>query len=129
MGPFPARHLWAETPTEVRSTHLSRITFASLGVPEDLSRVLASQDIDTPFPIQAATLVDGLAGRDVSGRAPTGSGKTLAFGLVIAAKTTAAKPSRPTALVLVPTRELATQVANVLHGDHEPERSQKRRAT
>ena len=114
MGPYPARHLWAEIPTEVRSTHLSRTTFASLGVPDDLSNVLASQDITTPFPIQAATLRDGLAGRDVSGRAPTGSGKTLAFGLVIADKVTAAKPNRPTALVLVPTRELATQVATVL---------------
>ncbi len=94
---------------------MPRTTFASLGVPEDLSNVLASQGIDTPFPIQAATLVDGLAGHDVCGRAPTGSGKTLAFGLVIAAKVTKAQPHRPTALVLVPTRELASQVANVLH--------------
>ena len=93
---------------------MPRTTFASLGVPEDLSNVLSSQGIDTPFPIQAATLVDGLAGRDVCGRAPTGSGKTLAFGLVIADKVTKAAPNRPTALVLVPTRELAAQVAAVL---------------
>jgi superfamily II DNA/RNA helicase len=91
-----------------------RNTFAELGVPEDLARVLSQQGIDTPFPIQAATLVDGLAGRDVCGRAPTGSGKTLAFGLVIADKTPRAKPKRPTALVLVPTRELAAQVARVI---------------
>jgi superfamily II DNA/RNA helicase len=90
-------------------------TFISLGVPEDLAAVLSKQGIEAPFPIQAATLADGLAGRDVSGRAPTGSGKTLAFGLVIAAKTQKAKPKRPTALVLVPTRELAAQVAKVLY--------------
>ena len=93
---------------------MPRNTFASLGVPEDLSAVLTSQGIDTPFPIQAATLRDGLAGRDVSGRAPTGSGKTLAFGLVVVDNTPKAQPHRPTALVLVPTRELATQVAVVL---------------
>jgi superfamily II DNA/RNA helicase len=115
MGPFPARHLWAvEIPPECQEFALPRNTFASLGVPEDLSNVLLSQGIDTPFPIQAATLVDGLAGRDVCGRAPTGSGKTLAFGLVIADKVTKAAPNRPTALVLVPTRELAAQVAAVL---------------
>ncbi len=89
-------------------------TFASLGVPEDLVDVLNKQGIEEPFPIQAATLRDGLAGRDVSGRAPTGSGKTLAFGLVIADKTHKARPKRPTALVLVPTRELAAQVAAVI---------------
>src|SRR5262245_33277299 len=116
MGPFPARHQWAETfPPGSQEYAVPRNTFASLGVPEDLSAVLASQGIDTPFPIQAATLRDGLAGRDVSGRAPTGSGKTLAFGLVCADSTQRAKPNRPTALVLVPTRELATQVANVIH--------------
>jgi superfamily II DNA/RNA helicase len=93
---------------------LPRTTFADIGVPEDLVAVLRGQGIETPFPIQAATLRDGLAGRDVSGRAPTGSGKTLAFGLVLADKTPKAKPKRPTALVLVPTRELAAQVATVL---------------
>jgi superfamily II DNA/RNA helicase len=91
-----------------------RNTFSDLGVSEDLVSVLSKQGIESPFPIQAATLVDGLAGRDVSGRAPTGSGKTLAFGLVIAELAQKAKPKRPTALVLVPTRELASQVAAVL---------------
>jgi superfamily II DNA/RNA helicase len=93
---------------------VQRNTFGELGVPEDLVRVLGKQGIETPFEIQAATLSDVLAGRDVSGRAPTGSGKTLAFGLAIVARTRKAKPKRPTALVLVPTRELAAQVANVL---------------
>jgi superfamily II DNA/RNA helicase len=83
-------------------------------VPEDLANVLQSQGIEEPFPIQAATLADALAGHDVSGRAPTGSGKTLAFGLAMVTKTEKAKPKRPTALVLVPTRELAAQVAKVI---------------
>lgn len=93
-------------------------TFADLGVPEVLSSVLARAGITDPFPIQAATLPDGLAGLDVCGRAPTGSGKTLAFGLPLLAGLAAAdswaKPGRPHALILLPTRELAAQVADVL---------------
>jgi superfamily II DNA/RNA helicase len=89
-------------------------SFASLGVPADLVDVLDSQGIQAPFPIQAATLADALAGHDVSGRAPTGSGKTLAFGLAMVATAPKAQPKRPTALVLVPTRELAAQVAKVI---------------
>ncbi|HEY7073483.1 MAG TPA: DEAD/DEAH box helicase [Acidimicrobiales bacterium] len=92
-------------------------TFADLGVPAPLCRTLARRGIAEPFPIQAATLPDALAGRDVAGKAPTGSGKTLAFGLVIAARTLAAgpaRPRRPRALVLVPTRELAAQVQREL---------------
>ncbi|MFZ4516626.1 MAG: DEAD/DEAH box helicase, partial [Acidimicrobiia bacterium] len=65
-------------------------------------------------PIQALTLRDGLAGRDVSGRAPTGSGKTIAFGIPLVVDCRRAKPKRPRRLVLVPTRELATQVCNEL---------------
>src|SRR5687767_14584714 len=64
-----------------RSPAVPRNTFASLGVPADLVAELATRDIHAPFPIQAATLPDALAGRDICGRAPTGSGKTLAFGL------------------------------------------------
>jgi superfamily II DNA/RNA helicase len=90
---------------------LSRTTFSDLGVPEDLANVLSRRGIDAPFPIQAATIPDALAGRDVCGKAPTGSGKTLAFGLAIVQRARRAKPKRPTALVLVPTRELAAQVA------------------
>jgi superfamily II DNA/RNA helicase len=90
---------------------LPRTTFADLGVPEDLYNVLASRGIASPFPIQAATIPDSVAGKDIAGRAPTGSGKTLAFAIAIVARTRRAKPKRPTALVLVPTRELAAQVA------------------
>ncbi len=85
-------------------------SFAALGVPAPLVDRLARRGIAEPFPIQAATLPDALAGRDVSGRAPTGSGKTLAFGLPLVARVGRARPRRPQALVLVPTRELAAQV-------------------
>ncbi len=78
------------------------ITFAELGVPDDLVALLARHAITEPFPIQAATLPDALAGRDICGRAPTGSGKTLAFGLVLALRTGPARPLRPGSLVLVP---------------------------
>jgi superfamily II DNA/RNA helicase len=93
-------------------------TFADLGLPAALTAVLAKQGIDEPFAIQAATLPDALAGHDVCGRAPTGSGKTLAFGLPLIAGLAAAdgwsKPGRPQALILLPTRELAAQVTEVL---------------
>jgi superfamily II DNA/RNA helicase len=94
-------------------------TFADLGVPAPLCATLAHRGIAQPFPIQAATLPDALAGRDVAGKAPTGSGKTLAFGLTIAAHVaTLPDPQlrRPWALVLVPTRELAAQVQRELAG-------------
>jgi superfamily II DNA/RNA helicase len=91
-------------------------TFASLGVPAPLVRVLEDDGITTPFPIQAATLHDAFAGRDILGRAKTGSGKTLSFSLPmvtrLAGGVTAA--GRPRGLVIVPTRELATQVQGVL---------------
>jgi superfamily II DNA/RNA helicase len=86
------------------------VSFTSLGVTADACARLERRGITAPFPIQAATVPDGLAGHDVCGRAPTGSGKTLAFGLVIAARVGPARPRRPQALVLVPTRELAAQV-------------------
>ncbi|MGH9113891.1 MAG: DEAD/DEAH box helicase, partial [Acidimicrobiales bacterium] len=92
-------------------------SFAELGVPAPLCATLARRGIAEPFPIQAATLPDALAGRDVAGKAPTGSGKTLAFGLAIAARAADARrpePRRPRALVLVPTRELAAQVQREL---------------
>ena len=91
--------------------------FASLGVPSSLVHQLAQAGIETPFPIQTATIPDALAGRDVLGRAQTGSGKTLAFGLPMITRLSAAptEPARPPrGLVLVPTRELAMQVADVL---------------
>ncbi len=98
-------------------------TFESLGVADLLVKELADQGITTPFPIQALTVADGLAGRDVCGKAKTGSGKTLAFGLPLLQRTAAAldgegrargHPARPRALVLLPTRELAVQVHDVL---------------
>ena len=90
------------------------IAFADLGVPADLGAVLRKRGITSPFPIQAATLPDVLAGRDVSGRAPTGSGKTIAFAIAIAARTRKPVPRRPRALVLAPTRELARQIEQEL---------------
>jgi superfamily II DNA/RNA helicase len=91
-------------------------TFAELGLPEPLLRALATQGFTDPFPIQAATLPDAIAGRDLLGRGQTGSGKTLAFGLAVLARLAGghARPRRPRGLVLVPTRELATQVVDAL---------------
>ncbi|MFP5317830.1 MAG: DEAD/DEAH box helicase [Acidimicrobiia bacterium] len=85
-------------------------TFIDLGVPADLVAVLTRREIAAPFPIQAATLPDALAGHDVCGKAPTGSGKTLAFALALAVRTAKAQRRRPRALVLAPTRELAAQI-------------------
>jgi len=89
-------------------------TFADLGVPASLVATLHARGIDDPFPIQALTVADGLAGRDLCGRAPTGSGKTLAFGIPLALRIGRAEPRRPRGLVLVPTRELAAQVSGEL---------------
>ena len=90
------------------------MTFAELGVPVRLSEILEQQGITTPTPIQAATLPDSLAGRDVLGRGRTGSGKTYAFLLPLVARLDAAKlpamPKRPRALILAPTRELVGQI-------------------
>jgi superfamily II DNA/RNA helicase len=88
--------------------------FADLGVPAAMVGKLERLGLHTPFPIQAAALPDAMAGRDVSGRAPTGSGKTLAFSLPIATRVGRGQPGRPRALVLVPTRELASQVRDTL---------------
>lgn len=91
-------------------------TFAATGLAPALLTELAAQGITEPFPIQSATLPDSLAGRDVLGRGRTGSGKTLAFGLPLLSRTAGrrARPGRPLALVLVPTRELAQQVTTAL---------------
>ena len=98
--------------------------FTALGVPPTLTAALARAGITEPFPIQAATLSDCLAGRDVCGKAPTGSGKTLAFGLGVLSRLAPAPGGgrqgrrrdggRPRALILLPTRELAAQVEEVL---------------
>ncbi|MFE7441856.1 DEAD/DEAH box helicase [Streptomyces chartreusis] len=94
----------------------SAASFAELGLPAQILRTLDERDVTVPFPIQAATLPNALAGRDVLGRGRTGSGKTLAFGLGMLARTAGrrAQPKEPLALVLVPTRELAQQVGEAL---------------
>ncbi|RKT04155.1 superfamily II DNA/RNA helicase [Streptomyces sp. 3211.6] len=90
--------------------------FEDMDMPEALLKTLAAQGVTEPFPIQAATLPNSLAGRDLLGRGRTGSGKTLAFGLALLARTSGrrAQPKAPLALVLVPTRELAQQVTDAL---------------
>ena len=89
-------------------------TFQDLGLRAEIVEALAAAGIDEPFPIQAATIADALAGRDVCGKAKTGSGKTLAFGLPALQLVQEARPGHPRALVLVPTRELAKQVVDAL---------------
>ena len=92
------------------------VSFAALGVPPALVRALASGGISTPFPIQAAVLPDALAGTDILGRGRTGSGKTLGFGIPLVARLAdgVSLAGRPRGLVLVPTRELASQVRDAL---------------
>ena len=93
-------------------------TFGALGVDDRIVSALAAQGIQEPFAIQARALPDALAGRSILGRAQTGSGKTLAFGLALLTRLAATDAPRqqktPRALILVPTRELAQQVADVL---------------
>src|SRR5690606_31406438 len=102
-----------ETPTE-----RSHMNFAELGVPSKLSAVLEAQGITVPTPIQAATLPDSLAGRDVLGRGRTGSGKSYAFLLPLVARLDASKlpamSRKPRALIMAPTRELVTQLRDAL---------------
>ncbi len=90
------------------------IQFTDLGIDQDLVDVLAERGITTPFEIQTLAIPDGIAGRDVCGKAKTGSGKTLAFGIPMIQRISKAKPHRPTGLALVPTRELAVQVCKEL---------------
>ncbi len=95
---------------------LPDISFAELGVPEKLIKPLAALGALSPFPIQAATLPVSLTGRDVLGRGRTGSGKTIAFAVPLVARLTGGRrtPHRPRGLVLLPTRELALQVARTI---------------
>lgn len=104
----------SRTPARGQRSKQQANGFAALGLPDALLGELTRQGLDTPFPIQSMTIADALAGRDVSGKAQTGSGKTLAFGLPLIARTTTARKRRPHSLILVPTRELANQVADEL---------------
>jgi superfamily II DNA/RNA helicase len=103
-----------ETLTQLVKLPLSSSSFIELGVPADLSDVMAAAGITEPTPIQAATLPDSLSGRDVLGRGRTGSGKTLAFLLPMVARLSKSgsrrTPKRPRALILAPTRELVAQI-------------------
>ena len=89
-------------------------SFAELGVDPSLVASLKAAGIETPFAVQALTIPDAIAGHDVCGKAKTGSGKTLAFGLPMLMRTPRALPRQPLSLVIVPTRELAVQVTEVL---------------
>ena len=111
----------SEPVTSSADSYATNKSFADLGVQAELVAVLEKQGITTAFPIQAMTIADALDGRDICGKAKTGSGKTLGFGLPmlqrIAASPTPAPtdgPARPRGLVLLPTRELAVQVHEVL---------------
>lgn len=120
MRPNCGLFFWSNTlssTTVLESSVESTVSFAELGVPSNIVSALANQGITQAFPIQTATLPDALAGRDVCGKAPTGSGKTIAFGIPLLhgiASGPKAAPKRPKGLVLVPTRELATQVREEL---------------
>ncbi|GAA0430632.1 DEAD/DEAH box helicase [Streptomyces luteireticuli] len=115
-GAAPSGHAEFTTPVSTTPALPPVDSFADLGLPAGLLSTLTAQGVTEPFPIQAATLPNSLAGRDVLGRGRTGSGKTLAFGLALLARTAGrrAESRRPLALVLVPTRELAQQVTDSL---------------
>lgn len=114
----PSASYERHTPPVTPSTPVAAapVTFMDLGLPAVLVQALRNDGIEAPFPIQAATIPDVLAGKDVLGRGPTGSGKTLAFGLPMLTRlaTGSTKPGRPRGLVLVPTRELAAQIERAL---------------
>jgi superfamily II DNA/RNA helicase len=103
----------APAPPETEPQPISNVF---TGLPAELIEALRLQGIVTPTPVQEAVIPDGLAGRDVLGRAQTGSGKTLAFGIPVLAKLagTKSRPCHPRAVIIVPTRELANQVAGAI---------------
>ncbi|ATL27005.1 DEAD/DEAH box helicase [Streptomyces formicae] len=114
--PKPAQGGEFALPESITPALPSVEAFGDLDMPEALLKTLAAQGVTAPFPIQAATLPNSLAGRDILGRGRTGSGKTLAFGLALLARTAGhrAESKSPLAMVLVPTRELAQQVTDAL---------------
>ncbi len=101
----------------IQATDVEGVTFADLGLGGNIVRELAALGADSPFPIQAATIPDVLAGRDVLGRGKTGSGKTIAFGAPLVERLMENNGGKnrqmgrkPRALILAPTRELALQI-------------------
>ncbi|MFD5631377.1 DEAD/DEAH box helicase [Streptomyces sp. NPDC127072] len=104
-----------------KASETPEITFGSLGLPDGIVRKLAQNGVTAPFPIQAATIPDALAGKDILGRGRTGSGKTLSFGLPLLAALAGGHTDKkkPRGIILTPTRELAMQVADALqpYGD------------
>ncbi|MEU6481763.1 DEAD/DEAH box helicase [Streptomyces sp. NPDC047017] len=111
----------SQAPETPEAPEAPELTFADLGLPEGVVRKLAQNGVTTPFPIQAATIPDALAGKDILGRGRTGSGKTLSFGLPTLATLAGGRTQKhkPRAVILTPTRELAMQVADALqpYGD------------
>ncbi|MFD7290935.1 DEAD/DEAH box helicase [Streptomyces sp. NPDC059863] len=97
------------------------LSFSDLGLPDGIVRKLTQNGVTAPFPIQAATIPDALAGKDILGRGRTGSGKTLSFGLPLLATLAGGhtEKKKPRGVILTPTRELAMQVADALqpYGD------------
>ncbi|EFE75785.1 DEAD/DEAH box helicase [Streptomyces filamentosus] len=120
-APEPAEAPVAEASEESEASAEPTVTFGDLGLPEGIVRKLAQNGVTTPFPIQAATIPDALAGKDILGRGRTGSGKTLSFGLPTLAALAGGRTEKkkPRAVILTPTRELAMQVADALqpYGD------------
>src|SRR5215471_8275875 len=94
---------------------MSKESFSDLGVSDAVIRSLSAAGITGPFAIQRSVIGDAIAGRDVIAKSPTGSGKTLAFGIPLVERIGAEDP-RPAALVLAPTRELATQIVDEIRG-------------
>ncbi|MGW0536901.1 DEAD/DEAH box helicase, partial [Streptomyces sp. NPDC003032] len=112
----------ADAEVEADADAEPEMTFTDLGLPEGIVRKLAQNGVTTPFPIQAATIPDALAGKDILGRGRTGSGKTLSFGLPMLATLAEGgrtEKKKPRGVILTPTRELAMQVADALqpYGD------------
>jgi superfamily II DNA/RNA helicase len=111
----------SKSPEVPEISEVPEVTFGSLGLPDGIVRKLAQNGVTAPFPIQAATIPDALAGKDILGRGRTGSGKTLSFGLPLLATLSGGHTDKkkPRGIILTPTRELAMQVADALqpYGD------------
>ncbi|WP_432071506.1 DEAD/DEAH box helicase [Streptomyces wuyuanensis] len=120
-GSTGGTHVTDEAADAVETTDAPEVTFGDLGLPEGVVRKLAQNGVTVPFPIQAATIPDALAGKDILGRGRTGSGKTLSFGLPLLATLAGGhtEKKKPRGVILTPTRELAMQVADALqpYGD------------